>query len=285
MKDKLILLGTFFVLIILVILYLYLGAVTVEVSYFKVKDELIPESFNNYKILQISDYHNEKNAKINRGILEHVMDEEPDLIVITGDLVDANKTDIQRALSLVKDLTSFAPIYYVTGNHEIKMNNYQELENGLINLGVHILHNSSDEITINGDTINILGVDDPTIMKEDISDSKKMNAMLQRIDYNKDNYTILLSHRPELFDSYVENKMNLVFAGHAHGGQIRIPIIGGVIAPNQGLFPKYDCGKYSSEDMVMIVNRGIGNSILPLRINNKPELVVTILRHKKINNN
>lgn len=109
------------------------------------------------------------------------------------------------------------------------------------------------------------------------TDENIIEFELDSIDYNKDNYTILLSHRPELFEIYVDNDINLVLTGHAHGGQIRIPFIGGLIAPNQGLFPKYTNGKIEQDDTTMIVSRGIGNSILPFRINNRPELVLITL--------
>jgi predicted MPP superfamily phosphohydrolase len=93
----------------------------------------------------------------------------------------------------------------------------------------------------------------------------------------EDTYTILLSHRPELFELYVESKADLVFSGHAHGGQFRIPFVGGLIAPNQGLFPKYDAGIYEEGNTTMVVSRGIGNSIVPFRINNRPEIVLAEL--------
>ena len=98
---------------------------------------------------------------------------------------------------------------------------------------------------------------------------------------NREEYKILLSHRPEVFDTYVEKKMNLVLCGHAHGGQFRLPLIGGMIAPNQGLFPKYDGGIYEKESTTMVVSRGIGNSIIPVRFNNRPEVVMIVL-HKSL---
>ena len=94
-------------------------------------------------------------------------------------------------------------------------------------------------------------------------------------------YTILLSHRPELFDLYVETEMDLVFSGHAHGGQFRLPFVGGLVAPNQGFFPKYDAGQFNEENTTMIVSRGVGNSIIPIRFNNRPEIVLVTLRNMK----
>ena len=113
-----------------------------------------------------------------------------------------------------------------------------------------------------------------------ISDSEIVKVELDNTKYNGDKYNILLSHSPELFDTYVEKKIDLILTGHAHGGQIRIPFIGGIIAPNQGFFPKYTSGVIEKNKTTMVVSRGIGNSIIPLRINNRPELVVITLYNK-----
>jgi predicted MPP superfamily phosphohydrolase len=94
---------------------------------------------------------------------------------------------------------------------------------------------------------------------------------------SEEEFTLLLSHRPEMFDTYVEKDVDLVFSGHAHGGQFRIPFVGGVFAPNQGLFPKYDSGIYSEGNTTMVVSRGIGNSAFPFRINNRPEVILVEL--------
>ena len=103
---------------------------------------------------------------------------------------------------------------------------------------------------------------------------------IQQLNALEPDFTLLLSHRPELFDIYVEEKVNLVLTGHAHGGQFRLPWAGGLVAPEQGLFPKYDAGLFTEADTQMIVSRGIGNSIIPLRINNPPEIVVVQLTAK-----
>ena len=104
-----------------------------------------------------------------------------------------------------------------------------------------------------------------------------MGSILTELLDEEDGYTILLSHRPELFEVYAENNIDLIFSGHAHGGQFRIPFVGGLIAPNQGLFPKYDAGIYEEGNTTMVVSRGIGNSIVPFRINNRPEIVLVEL--------
>lgn len=101
--------------------------------------------------------------------------------------------------------------------------------------------------------------------------------VLDNLMDDNDGYTILLSHRPELFTTYTASGVDLVFTGHAHGGQFRIPFVGGLVAPNQGFFPEYDAGLYTAETTNMVVSRGVGNSIIPLRINNRPELIVVTL--------
>ena len=111
-----------------------------------------------------------------------------------------------------------------------------------------------------------------------VSDSEIIKTELSNLKYDKNQFSILLSHRPEVFNVYVDNKIDLVLTGHAHGGQIRIPFIGGLIAPNQGIFPKYTSGVFEEDATTMIVSRGIGNSILPYRINNRPELVIVTLK-------
>ena len=108
---------------------------------------------------------------------------------------------------------------------------------------------------------------------------KQINAVNEAVQNG--NFTILLSHRPELFEVYADNKMDLVLSGHAHGGQFRLPFVGGLVAPNQGLFPKYDAGLYTEENTNMIVSRGIGNSILPFRFNNRPEVILIELESEK----
>ena len=146
---------------------------------------------------------------------------------------------------------------------------------------VVILENKKEELKINESSINLIGIDDPRMAHESfISDSEIVKVELDNTKYNGDKYNILLSHRPELFDTYVEKKIDLILTGHAHGGQIRIPFIGGIVAPNQGFFPKYTSGVIEKNKTTMVVSRGIGNSIIPLRINNRPELVVITLYNK-----
>ena len=146
--------------------------------------------------------------------------------------------------------------------------------------GVNILENSYSSISKENSKINIIGINDPSfdaLQLYGYTDQQIISKDLEKLTNNSDEYTILLSHRPELFDTYCSYNINLVFAGHAHGGQIRLPFIGGVIAPNQGFFPQYTSGLYQKGNTNMIVSRGLGNSAFPFRINNRPEIVVVKL--------
>ena len=131
-----------------------------------------------------------------------------------------------------------------------------------------------------GETITLIGVNDPSYQTDYLfGDSEMvMNTKLEDLHTGNDGFTLLLSHRPELFDTYVDQDVDLVLSGHAHGGQFRLPFIGGLVAPNQGLFPEYDAGIYTEGNTNMLVSRGVGNSILPFRINNRPEVILIELQ-------
>lgn len=255
---------------------------TLSVSEYNIVDSSIPNDFDAYKIIQISDFHNTKSKTLTNDLIQEIKKQKPNIIVITGDLIDAKKTDINTAIHFIEKIKEIAPIYFVTGNHETSTSEYANLKDQLEKNNVKVLDGDIEVLKRNDKRINLIGISDPSIIHDSfIDDAEIITGELNNIEYNKDNYTILLSHRPELFDTYVEEKLNLVLTGHAHGGQIRIPFIGGVVAPNQGLFPKYTSGAFQQNDTTMIVSRGIGNSILPFRINNRPELVVITLHYKK----
>lgn len=253
---------------------------TLELSTYTIQSEKLPKSFSGYRIAQISDLHNAKMSNDNEKLLAMLREIEPDIIAITGDLIDANKTDVEIALQFAEDALKIAPCYYVTGNHEAFTAEYEMLESNLLNLGVIILSDRRVELEKDGKTISLLGVDDPSFTKDAPHQSPEMAmyTKLQALKGNEDTFSILLSHRPELFNAYTKNNIDLVLSGHAHGGQFRLPFIGGLVAPDQGLFPEYDSGLYTSGNTNMIVSRGIGNSIIPLRFNNRPEVLLIELK-------
>lgn len=266
-------------LIILLIGYLYFENTNLKVTNYIVKSSNIPKEFNNYKIVQISDYHNEENRELNTKLVSEIKSSNPDAIFITGDLIYSRGVNIYIAISLIKKIKNIAPIYFVIGNHETSVAAYKDIEKELINEGVNILKNQKIVIEKNNSKMNILGINDPKLDNISEKNNKKtVNKAIHSIKYDKSLYTILLSHRPETFDIYVKNNINLVLAGHAHGGQIRF-FKQGLIAPGQGLFPKYTSGVYEKKNTKMVVSRGIGKSIFPFRVNNRPEVVVVTLKN------
>jgi len=280
MKRKTKVIMLIIVLLLLLSFYLYYQNNYLEVTNYSLENEKIPSSFNDYKIAQISDFHNTKSKRLTNSLIRKLKQEQPNIIVITGDLIDAKKTDIEVATHFIEEISKIAKIYYVTGNHEVSTKDYEKLKENLISNNVTILENKSIFIKEKEEEINLLGIDDPSIIRDSfIDDSTITRTNLENISYDKEKYSILLSHRPELFDTYVQSNIDLILTGHAHGGQIRIPFIGGVIAPNQGIFPKYTSGVLKKDSTTMIISRGIGNSILPFRINNRPELVIITLKN------
>ncbi len=255
------------------------GNVTVGVTRRAVKSGRRPAAFNGYKIALVSDVHNAEFGKNNSRLLARIKKEAPDMIAITGDLIDPRKNDLRKAQTLVRGLTEIAPCYYVTGNNEALVGEeYAALEKVLLDAGVTVLHDRAVELTKNGDTVWLAGLDDPDFTDRHTAVQKDMlQTRLRRLEL-PEGYRILLSHRPETFEAYAAEGIDLALTGHTHGGQFRLPFIGGIAAPNQGFFPKYDAGVYTQGDTTMVVSRGIGNSVIPVRFNNRPEIVLVTLQ-------
>ncbi len=247
----------------------------IQVNEITIKSDYLPDDFQGYKIVQISDLHNAEFGENNEDLLSLIKEQTPDIIVVTGDIVDSRRTSVQIARDFVNTVSQIAPVYYVTGNHESRVSVEDEIDNVELDKSVIVLHNKAVFIE-NGDSrVQLIGVDDPAYKAVEDS-TEYMNEQLEKYSDNE-YFKILLSHRPELFETYVQNNMNVVFSGHAHGGQVRLPFVGGLIAPHQGLFPEYDSGLYSLNNTNMVVSRGVGDSILPLRINNPPEIIIVTL--------
>lgn len=259
-----------FVLVFLV--WLVWSNISIEISRYTVCDELIPSTFDGFKIAQVSDLHNAEFGENNETLIEKIEKENPDIIVITGDTLDYFHINVDVAVTFIEQAIKIAPCYYVTGNHEgwIGRLAFSDFEEKLNELGVIVLHNESVLLEQGGEKIALMGIDDPDYTS---GFSKNLTDMA-----TDEHFTILLSHRPEYFDEYVSCGYDLVLSGHAHGGQFRLPLIGGLLAPDQGWFPKYDSGMYIQENITMIVSRGLGNSVVPIRINNRPELIIVELR-------
>ena len=278
-KKKFIVLATIVAILILLIIWIAYGNTDLEIYKYNVKSEDIPSEFDNFRIVQISDLHNAEFGENNEKLLLMLKQADADIIAITGDMIDSRNTDVDVAISFAQKAVNIAPVYYVNGNHESRvLGEYEKLKQGLIDAGVTILENSSADITIGDEAITLIGINDPTFRMDIVDDTMEQNIAHQLVNVipDNDNYKVLLAHRPEYFDVYAGN-VDLVLSGHAHGGQFRIPFVGGLVAPGQGFFPEYYEGSYIKEDTEMIVSRGIGNSIIPFRINNKPEIAVAEL--------
>lgn len=268
------------IILLILIIYTIWGNSALMVSTVNISSDRIPSVFSNFRIAQVSDLHNTEFGEGNTKLIEILSELKPDIIVITGDLIDARHTDIKIALDFVKGAVSIAPVYYVTGNHEANCSQYGQLKTGLEMAGVTILEDEALQLECDGEMLTIIGISDPDFtIKGDIFNEVPgmVKAKLNSLIDDNNNYMILLSHRPELFETYVCCGVDLVLSGHAHGGQFRLPFIGGIVAPNQGLFPKYDSGLYTDGITNMVVSRGLGNSIIPFRFNNRPEVVLVEL--------
>jgi uncharacterized protein len=279
MKLKTLLLTVCILIAIFLFLYIQNNLITVTKIELSLKN--LPQGFNGYRIVQLSDLQNKVFGKENNTLVSKIKKSNPDLIVITGDLVDVNNYNEQTILQFIDDIEHIAPIYYITGNHEMVGNYMLKLEPKLKGKNIKILRNSSESIKRNGDTITLIGIDDP-IETQESKNYITTKTLTRELDKSQSkgtasNFKILLSHRPEFFSLYEKYNIDLIFTGHAHGGQIRLPFIGGLYAPGQGFFPKYTSGKYELNSSTMIVSRGLGNSSIPQRIFNRPEIVVATL--------
>ena len=258
------------------------GNSALMLSKLTVKGSNIPKSFDGYRIAQISDLHNTEFGEENEKLIEILQKAEPDMITITGDLIDSSKTDIKVAIAFAKEAVQIAPTYFITGNHEamVSAQEYADLENGLLEAGVNILHDKEIVLEKNEEKLLLVGIDDPAYADRASDGGVSMVSETINELFTTEGYRILLSHRPEFFEQYVDTEVDLVLSGHAHGGQFRLPFVGGLVAPGQGLFPTYDSGLYSKNKTSMVVSRGIGNSIIPMRFNNHPEVVLIELRRE-----
>ena len=250
------------------IIWIAWGNTALEYNSYTVSSSQLPGSFEGYRIAHISDLHNTEIGEDNKTLLNMLRDAQPDMIAITGDLIDSRRTNVGIALDFIREAVKIAPCYYAPGNHESRVDEYLELKAGMKDAGVVVLEDAQTEIVLGSEKITVIGVCDPDFK----------TGKLETLQVEEADFTLLLSHRPELFDTYVEKNIDLALSGHAHGGQIRIPFLGGLIAPHQGLFPEYDGGLYTKDDTNMVVSRGVGNSLFPFRVNNRPEIVLVELR-------
>lgn len=234
------------------------------------KNNKIPKDFDGFRIVHISDLHNKMFGKEQSVLLKKISDLNPDMVVITGDLIDRRRFNLNSAMYFINEVVNIAPTYYVSGNHEVRSGRYNEIITTLSESDIFIMDNTKTKLfktesLRKNNFINIIGLADPSF--EGYNYSK---IQLKKLSRNN-KFKILISHRPEIFDMYCESSIDLIFAGHTHGGQFRMPFIG---APHY----KYSKNIYSKGKSTMFVSRGLGNSIIPIRIFNRPEIVMVTLK-------
>lgn len=240
-----------------------------EISRYEVASQKLPESFDGFKIVQLSDLHGAEFGEDGMGLVEKVKELEPDIIALTGDFV-TDEGDLAAVKKLVGRLTELCPVYFVSGNHEFGSGLAIKVRNILERAGVKYLSNEYLTISRGEDEILLGGVEDPLAYADMLSPdelAQKMN------DAAPDAFKILLGHRNYWMTEYPELPVDLIFCGHAHGGLIRIPGVGGLIGTDRRLFPDFDAGQFNNGRYTLIVSRGLGNSVPIPRIFNRPEIV------------
>ena len=260
----------FFCTILLGVLYFILGINNeLELSFYSFKSEKIQ---NNLRFLVISDLHSSKFGENNEEILELIAtcNTQVDAVFLVGDIIDDDPNlDHESTYKFITEISMKFPSFYVSGNHELYTNDLESIKAKFLQCGVTILNGDKLSVNIRGNEIDVYGIDDPYY-----PEFENQLLSLPAVDENK--LSILLAHRPERFEKYVEHNFDLVFSGHAHGGHFRIPFLEiGIFAPHQGLFPKYDAGTYSKNATTMILSRGLSktSTIIP-RLYNRPELLI-----------
>ena len=245
-----------------------------ETNEYIIKSEKLPNKFEGFRIAHVSDFHNDKCVD---EVICGVADARPDIIAVTGDIIHRER-DWDNAVRLIDRIKRIAPVYFVTGNHEHAISCYGEFAEFLKESGVEILENEVVTIARGGEEIAVIGLHDPTFFEKGKTDYLiELDGLCAKADELGSKYKLLLCHRPELFYKYAECGIDLTLCGHTHGGHVRFPLIGALYAPNQGLFPKFSDGKYTQNQSVMIVSRGLGKSRNIPRVLNPPELIVATL--------
>ncbi|MBP3916763.1 MULTISPECIES: metallophosphoesterase [unclassified Clostridium] len=237
------------------------------------------------RIAQISDLHSKEFGRNNNTLYKVIMEQEPDIIVATGDLIDSNMKRINAIIEFCSRLNKRVPVYYILGNNEMRCSGVNEIVEKLKQKNINVLENEIATIKIKDNIINILGLVEKRVDKGEMFYSKinsryeieNVDSLFRKLE-NLIGIKIVLSHYPENYEyvggySYSKYNFDIMFSGHAHGGQFILPGLGGVFAPGQGLFPKYYKGIYGKKNK-LVVSRGLGNSGFPLRLFNRPDLVI-----------
>ena len=288
MKNKKIIVLIFIALIFIGILICFVKKI--DVTKYTISNEKIPEEFNGFKIVQLSDFHSQGYRNTTEDIINKVKDINPDIIVMTGDMVSWDMEDIDEVKVLIKSLVELYPIYYIDGNHEhlaeiLRPGKYVAFIEFMKELGVTTIKNDYIEIYKGDKSINLYGINLPLDGATGLYVNKfqlEKNYVQKTLpEANEEKFNILLAHTPTFIKQYSQWGADLVLCGHMHGGIVRIPFTNiGLLSPERTIFPKYAAGKFKVNGSIMIVNRGIGGSSFDLRLFNNPEITVITLRSK-----
>lgn len=284
-----ILAGCIFSLLVILGLITLISNTLITTSHYSIRSAKLPAAFDGYKIVQLSDLHNKAFGEDNERLLKKIAAEEPDIIVMTGDMTDDLGPANQVFLNLAQKLVESYPVYYIVGNHE---QNFDQagLENlcaTLREMGLVVLDNQMVRLEKDGQSIHLYGMWFNLRYYRDLTsqdsadyyfDLKHMEEILGYCD--REAYNILLTHNPVYFDTYCEWGADLTLSGHIHGGMIRIPFKGGLFSPEKELFPEYDAGLFTKGEQAMIVSRGLGNGTIGFRFWNCPDLVSITLHQQ-----
>lgn len=255
----------------------------IETEEYPIVSRKIPKSFDGFRILQLSDFHNKKFGFENRYLYHKIMECDPDIIIMTGDMVSRENVVLTPFYDLCKTLAAEYPVYYTVGNHELDIDDDElhEMFFRLRKYGVHLLNNEKATLTRGGSEIDLYGMwYDLRYYKDDRGNYRHhlefdLDEMLRLVGEKVSrNYTMLLAHNPMDFPVYAEWGADLTFSGHVHGGVVRLGRRGGLLSPGRRLFPQYFAGEYKIKNRRMLVSRGIGGP----RLFNRPNLVVATLR-------
>lgn len=265
---------------------------TIEKVEYIIENSKIPKEFDNFNIVQISDLHNKSFGKNNRNLITTIDELNPNIVVITGDLIEGDSDNFDTAIKFINDISKNYDVYYIIGNHEQKasIKRYKEVYKGyfkkVLDNRIKVLDNQYIRLKKGNSSINLYGFTVPfesyTYMlskhEKKYVDKHYIDEVLGNI--NKLEYNVLLTHNPFFFEEYSKWGADLVIAGHVHGGIVRIPKLGGLLSPNREFFPEYDLGKYTIENSDMILSKGLGGGRILPRVNCRPEVVKITLRCK-----
>lgn len=274
----------FVALIILAFILLYISTNVIRIKEYTVKNEKLPDNFNNTKIVHISDVHSKIFGKDNSGVIDRVLKINPDLVIMSGDIIDKREEDIEKFVSMYKKIYEKYPTYYSIGNHERKLGwkKYDKYLKLLQNNGVHVIINGSEKLEKDDNYIIINALKFRENMQpKQLTQEKEdefVGYMEEKLkDINTKDFNILIAHDPENFKMYKKLGVDVIFSGHVHGGLIRFGKLC-LLSPRRYFFPKYSYGKTTEDGVTIITSAGMGRATLPVRLFNQPEIVVVNLK-------